>query len=185
MNRMPSASCCHTSSRNGVRECSRTASCTTSAQSWSAQSRRANPTSEKPGGSRPRLARSYTAGISFLRDRSPVTPKMTRPEGPAMRGSRRSAGSRSGFAPEKETDDKSALRRGEALEFRLGRLQQVVPGRLELLHALVLQHLHDVVVRDAELAQRVEVGAGLLVRAGDGVAADLAVVVGGLQRGLR
>jgi hypothetical protein len=28
------------------------------AKSWSAQSRRANPTSEKPGGSRPRLARS-------------------------------------------------------------------------------------------------------------------------------
>src|SRR5690242_18801618 len=169
MNRMPSASCCHTSSRNGVRACSFTALCTTSAKSWFSQSRRAKPTSEKPGGSRPRLARSYTAGISFLRDRSPVTPKMTRPDGPAMRGSRRSAGSRSGFAPEPETGDKSALRRGEALELRLGGLQQVVPGRLELLHALVLQHLHDVVVRDAEPLQRVEVRTRLLVGAGYGV----------------
>src|SRR5690606_10776840 len=58
---------------------------------------RANPTREKPGGSSPRLARSYTAGISFLRDRSPVTPKMTSPDGPAIRGRRRSLGSRRAF----------------------------------------------------------------------------------------
>src|SRR5690606_27230508 len=51
----------------------------------------------KPGGSRPRLARSYTAGMSFLRARSPVTPKMTSPQGPAIRGRRRSRGSRSGL----------------------------------------------------------------------------------------
>ena len=38
------------------------------------------------------------AGISFLRARSPVTPKMTRPHGPAICGSRRSCGSRSGLA---------------------------------------------------------------------------------------
>src|SRR3954468_13776198 len=37
------------------------------------------------------------AGISFLRDRSPVTPKITRPHGPATRGSRLSAGSRRGL----------------------------------------------------------------------------------------
>src|SRR5689334_24356786 len=35
--------------------------------------------------------------MTFLRDRSPVTPKSTRPHGPAMRGSRRSCGTRSGF----------------------------------------------------------------------------------------
>src|SRR4051794_15551812 len=35
--------------------------------------------------------------MSFLRDRSPVTPKMTSPHGPATRGSRRSRTSRSGF----------------------------------------------------------------------------------------
>ncbi|MBK0296529.1 50S ribosomal protein L6, partial [Bacillus sp. S34] len=37
------------------------------------------------------------AGISFLRDRSPVTPKMMRVLGPAIRFSRRSVGSRSGL----------------------------------------------------------------------------------------
>ena len=95
--RMPSASCRQVSSRNGVRACSCTASCTTWAKSWSSQSRRANPVRANPGGSRPRLARSYTAGMSFLRARSPVTPKITRPHGPAMRGSRRSRGSRSGL----------------------------------------------------------------------------------------
>src|SRR3954451_24665030 len=184
--RIPWMSCCQTSSRNGVLACSLTASWTTSAKSSFSQSRRAKPTSEKPGGSRPRFARSYTAGISFLRDRSPVTPKMTRPDGPAIRGSRRSAGSRSGFAPEPEEPegDNSALRGGEALEFRLGRLEQVVPGRLELVDALDFQELNHVVVRDPELLERVQLGAGLLVGTGDGVAADLAVVLGGLQRGL-
>src|SRR6185312_16596127 len=43
------------------------------------------------------LARSYTAGMSFLRDRSPVTPKMIRLLGPAMRLSRRSEDNRSGL----------------------------------------------------------------------------------------
>jgi hypothetical protein len=47
-----------TSSRNSVRAWAFTESCTICAKSWSAQSRRANPVSEKPGGSRPRLARS-------------------------------------------------------------------------------------------------------------------------------
>src|SRR5689334_19676903 len=179
--RMPWTSCCQTSSRKGVRACSLTASWTSWAKSSCAHSRRAKPTREKPGGSSPRLARSYTAGISFLRDKSPVTPKMTRPDGPAIRGSRRSAGSRSGLL----LDKISALRRGEARQFRLGRLEQVVPGGRELLDALVLQQLDHVVVRDPELLDGVEFGAGLRVRAGDGVAGDLPVVVGGLQRGLR
>ena len=39
------------------------------------------------------------AGISFLRARSPVTPKSTIEQGPAMRGSRLSRGSRSGLLP--------------------------------------------------------------------------------------
>ncbi len=95
--RSPSHSWSQTSSRNSVRACSRTESWTTCMKSWSAQSRRANPVSAKLGGSSPRLARSYTAGISFLRERSPVTPKITSPHGPATRGSRRSRGSRSGL----------------------------------------------------------------------------------------
>src|SRR5437762_12465379 len=45
----------------------------------------------------PRLARSYTAGMSFLRARSPVTPKITRAHGSGIRGRRRSCGSRSGL----------------------------------------------------------------------------------------
>ena len=59
--------------------------------------RRPKPTSAKLGGNSPRLARSYTAGMSFLRARSPVTPKSTSEDGPAIRFSRRSRGSRSGF----------------------------------------------------------------------------------------
>src|SRR6478736_9192230 len=37
--------------------------------------------------------------MSFLRERSPVTPKMTSALGPAMRLRRRSSGSRSGLCP--------------------------------------------------------------------------------------
>src|SRR3954447_11917736 len=184
--RIPWMSCCQTSSRNGVRACALTASWTSCAKSSFAHSRRAKPTSEKPGGSSPRVARLYTAGISFLRDKSPVTPKMTRPDGPAMRGSRRSAGSRSGFAPAPERGATvSALRGSQAFKLRLGRLEQIVPGRLELLDALVLQQLDHVVVTDPELLDRVEVGTGLLVCAGDGVAGDLAVVLGGKEGGFR
>lgn len=54
----------------------------------------------KLGGSSFRFARSYTAGMSFLRARSPVTPKNTRDDGPATRDSRRSRGSRSGLCPD-------------------------------------------------------------------------------------
>ena len=61
MNRMPSASCCHTVSLNGVRACSFTAWYVIWAKSSCSQSLRAKPTREKPGGSRPRFARSYSA----------------------------------------------------------------------------------------------------------------------------
>ncbi len=47
---------------------------------------------EARGQKPPRFARSYTAGMSFFRDRSPVTPKMMRLDGPAMRFSRKSLG---------------------------------------------------------------------------------------------
>ena len=97
--RMPWDSCFQTSSLQGVLAYFFTASRTTWPKSWSSQSLRANPTSEKPGGSSPRLAKSYTAGMSFFRLRSPVTPKMIKPDGPAMRLSLRSAGSLSGFWP--------------------------------------------------------------------------------------
>src|SRR4051794_11309070 len=70
---------------------------TSAAKSWSSHSRRAKPTSAKLGGSSPRFARSYTAGMSFLRARSPVTPNRTSEQGPAIRFSRRSRGSRSGL----------------------------------------------------------------------------------------
>ena len=57
-NRKPSASRSQTVFRNGVRAYCLTASCTTCPKSSVVQSRRANPTSAKPGGSSPRLARS-------------------------------------------------------------------------------------------------------------------------------
>ena len=65
----------------------------------------AEATSAKLGGSRPRLARSYTAGMSFFRARSPVTPKSTSDDGPAIRFSRRSRGSRSGLRPGPDVPD--------------------------------------------------------------------------------
>src|SRR5262245_45443427 len=72
------------------------------------------------------------AGMSFLRDRSPVTPKMTRLHGPAIRGSRLSRGSRSGLVHPTAADV-------AALIFLLARLDVVrvagiIPGLLELLH---------------------------------------------------
>ena len=43
---------------DSVQQYARTESCTTRSKSWSSQSRRAKPTSAKPGGSSPRFARS-------------------------------------------------------------------------------------------------------------------------------
>src|SRR3954464_11514707 len=51
-NRKPSARWRQTSSRNGVRACCLTASYTIWPKSWSAQSRRGEAASEKPGGGR-------------------------------------------------------------------------------------------------------------------------------------
>jgi hypothetical protein len=84
--RIVSASRCHTSSRNSVRAPLRAASRASSSNSPSPQSRRAKPSSTKPGGSSPRLARSYTAGMSFFFARSPVTPKTTSAHGSGTRG---------------------------------------------------------------------------------------------------
>src|SRR5690606_15026463 len=54
---------------------------------------------------------SYTAGISFFRARSPVTPKITRPHGPAILGSRLSWGSRSGLTTvTRQTPQSSTVR---------------------------------------------------------------------------
>src|SRR2546423_9174329 len=86
-----------TSSFHGVRACCWAASRASASKSPSPQSRRANPSTTKLDGSIPRLARSYTAGMSFLRARSPVTPKITRAQGSGIRGRRRSCGSRSGL----------------------------------------------------------------------------------------
>ncbi len=58
MNRTEFDSRSQTSSRHGVRACSRAAVRDSSAKSTSSQSRRAKPSSAKLVGSRPRLARS-------------------------------------------------------------------------------------------------------------------------------
>src|ERR1700710_2815516 len=125
--------------------------------------------SAKPGGSRPRLARSYTAGMSFLRARSPVIPKITRADGPAMRFRRRSAGTRSGLLPGPSRGAFMAhasigLRRGTrpargadrvpgmrsgGLE-RLGDgVRELVPRRDELVDGLALEQVGDLVEVDA------------------------------------
>ena len=57
-NFMLPASRAQTSSRHGVRACACAASRAIDSKSPSPQSRRANPSTTKPGGSRPRLARS-------------------------------------------------------------------------------------------------------------------------------
>src|SRR5688500_7104992 len=96
---MPSDNWFHTASSNGVRAYEMTASLTSAANSSLSQPRRPKPTNAKLGGNNPRLARSYTAGISFFRARSPVTPNKTSEDGPAIRFKRRSRGSRNGFPP--------------------------------------------------------------------------------------
>src|SRR4051794_1361784 len=181
-NRTLLASWSQTSSRHGVRAALRAASRARSAKSVSPQSRRANPSSAKLVGSSPRLARSYTAGSSFLRARSPVIPKTTRAQGSGTRGSRRARGSRSGLVmivrPRGQVGAPSgptAGRRGGGgavrllLQLGLDRLGQLVPRVDELPHALVLENLEDVV----------EVHAGVR----DGLHRGRGVVVGLLHRG--
>src|SRR4051794_28540717 len=187
------ASRCQTSSRHGVRAPFCAASYASDSKSPSPQSRRAKPSTTKPGGSRPRLARSYTAGMSFFRERSPVTPKITRAHGSGIRGSRRSCAVRSGLptcpscqffgvvqvskqvpgempaaggTPRQAAPSSGGVAR--AVRARRGRLQrlvdalqQLVPTGLELLDALVLEHLDDVVEVDTDRGQ---VGHGLLGR---------------------
>ena len=94
---MPLARLIQVDSRNGVLQCCSIFSRTKFTKCSSVQSRLAKPVKPNPGGKSPRLAKSYTAGISFLRAKSPVMPKITRLHGPAMRAKRKSRGSRKGF----------------------------------------------------------------------------------------
>src|SRR3954465_6798281 len=179
-NRTLLASWSQTSSRHGVRAALRAASRARSAKSVSPQSRRAKPSSAKLVGSSPRLARSYTAGSSFLRARSPVIPKTTRAQGSGTRGRRRSRGSRSGLViiirprgqagpPSGPTAGRTAAGTGRSaellllLQFALDRRGQLVPGVDELLHALVLEDLEDIGEVDAGVGDRLQDGGRLLV----------------------
>src|ERR1700689_4268928 len=150
------------------------------------------------------------AGMSFLRARSPVTPNMTSTQGPATRGIRRSRGSRSGLcgssAPVSSamTPGLAGARpsgspgsavtwnlRGVHYEpvwssasephIRSDRVEQLIPRCLELRDALVLENLHHVVVADAERFEVLEDLAGRVVSTVHRVAAQLAVVRGGLD----
>src|SRR5580704_14200711 len=120
------------------------------------------------------------AGSSFLLARSPVTPNSTSTHGPATRGILRSRGSRSGLNVMRFlrrffcSGSGSMARRGGHLV--ADRLEKLVPRGLELLHALDLQHLHDVVVVDPERLQVREHLAGRVVGAVDRVAVQRAVV---------
>src|SRR3954470_2044325 len=115
--------------------------------------------------------------MSFFRDRSPVTPKITRAQGSGIRGSLRSCAVRSGLptgsscqfsvscrcltpcsagvprlaGPGRSVPYKSGsvARAVRAVRRRVQRLgdavDQLEPAGLELLDALVLEDLHDVV----------------------------------------
>src|SRR5579875_3643377 len=120
---------------------------------------------------------------------------MTSTHGPATRGMRRSRGSRSGLPRRTSAAREAAMTPGLAGAGPLpaavsassvisdsapypgpDRVEQLVPRRGELGHALVLQHPDHVVVADAEPFQ---VGEGLprrVVAAVHGVAVQLAVV---------
>src|SRR3954451_6609437 len=97
--------------------------------------------------------------MSFLRARSPVTPKTTKAHGSGTRGSRRSRGSRSGLSAPGAPSTVSVIvrlrtpgvcrSRGLFLELRLDGLDQLGPGLLELVDPLVFEPLHHVVVGDA------------------------------------
>src|SRR5688500_2178109 len=157
------ASRSHTSSRHGVRAALRADSRASSANSVSPQSRRAKPISAKLVGSRPRLARSYTAGNSFLRARSPVMPNTTSAHGSGTRGSRRSRGSRSGLGiigrPRSAVSDPSRL----VFELTAHRLGELVPRVDELLDALVLEHPEHVVEVDSGVVHGLHDPGGLVV----------------------
>src|SRR5918998_3293626 len=73
------------------------------------------------------------AGMSFLRDRSPVTPKMTRLHGPAIRGRRLSRGSRSGLV-HPAAADVAVLISLLGGRWSRTRVAEIIPGLLELLH---------------------------------------------------
>src|SRR5438067_240917 len=119
------------------------------------------------------------AGSSFLRARSPVIPNTTSAQGSGTRGSRRSRGSRSGLVimgPFLEVDRQvppSGPRAGPdggvllllllLLELAPHGLGQLVPGVDELLHALDLEDLEDVVEVDPGVGDRLHDGRGLVV----------------------
>src|ERR687886_447248 len=116
------------------------------------------------------------AGSSFLRARSPVMPKTTSAHGAGTRGSRRSRGSLSGLV----ITGPSVTPRPLLLVLELGpdRLRQLVPGVDELLHALVLQDLEDVVEVHAGVGDGLHVLRGLVVGLLDRRAGDPVVGVG-------
>src|SRR6478735_4791563 len=116
------------------------------------------------------------AGINFFLARSPVTPKITIPEGPAIRGSRLSRGSRRGLvvmetmsvvvsfhrtcgSTEPLAEPGAAIaamrrpRPGRLLLLRqllAHRFQEFFPGLDEFLDTLGFQHVEDVGEVDAD-----------------------------------
>src|SRR3954470_7583994 len=98
--------------------------------------------------------------MSFLRARSPVTPKTTKAHGSGTRGSRRSRGSRSGLSAPGAPSTVSVIVRLRTpagsrcsasrllLELGVDRLDQLGPGLLELFDSLALKQVDDLVVRD-------------------------------------
>src|SRR5262249_36051158 len=90
--------------------------------------------------------------MSFLRDKSPVTPKITTPHGPAIRGRRLSPLSSRGLGRgslslrlNSSAIPCSGRRRWRGLgELRGHRFAELSPRRDELLHTLAFQHREHV-----------------------------------------
>src|SRR5919197_87685 len=131
---------------------------------------------------------------AFLSDKAPGTPSVT---------SRSSTASASSMTPQVVTETPPAVttdvmraaprrrprrpwsRSCFVLQFPLDGAEQLVPGRLELLDALVLEHLDHVVVVDPRRRERGHVRAGVVIVGPDRVAVRSAMVGLGVQRRLR
>ena len=154
-NRMPSASCFQTSSRNGVRACSLTESWTIWAKSWSAQSRRAKPTRLKPGRQQAAVGEVVDRRHELLARQVAGDAEDDQPAGsgdarepPVARVAQRVARAR--------RRARQACFGAAAASWSRTVASERLPGVLELLDALDLEHLEDVVDVDPDRGESVE-----------------------------
>ena len=133
-NRIPSASRSHTSCRNGVRACFLTASQTSLPKSSSAQSRRAKPTSANVARQQPAVGQVVDRRHQLLGGQ--VAGDAEDHHTARARDARHPLVA---LVPQRVRHPVGAHFFG-GVELTLRRLEQLQPGLLELLHALVLEH---------------------------------------------